>query len=67
MDLREIGWSSVNWIDLAEDRDRWRPLMDVSKSVSQSVFRVMAQCSIVDCYQCFRGTSFMQLLNESDN
>jgi hypothetical protein len=24
MDLREIGWGGMNWIDLALDRDRWR-------------------------------------------
>jgi hypothetical protein len=24
MDLREIGWDGMDWIDLAEDRDRWR-------------------------------------------
>jgi hypothetical protein len=24
MDLREIGWESVDWIQLAQDRDRWR-------------------------------------------
>jgi hypothetical protein len=24
MDLREIGWDGVDWIDLAQDRDRWR-------------------------------------------
>jgi hypothetical protein len=23
MDLREIGWESVNWMHLAQDRDRW--------------------------------------------
>jgi hypothetical protein len=23
MDLREIGWGSVKWIHLAQDRDRW--------------------------------------------
>jgi hypothetical protein len=23
MDLREIGWGSVEWIQLAKDRDRW--------------------------------------------
>jgi hypothetical protein len=22
-DLREIGWDGMDWIDLAEDRDRW--------------------------------------------
>jgi hypothetical protein len=24
MDLREIGWGGMDWIDLAQDRDRWR-------------------------------------------
>jgi hypothetical protein len=24
MDLREIGWDGVDWIDLAQDRDHWR-------------------------------------------
>jgi hypothetical protein len=28
MDLREIGWGSVDWIQLAQDRDRWRALVD---------------------------------------
>jgi hypothetical protein len=23
MDLREIEWSGVDWIDLAQDRDQW--------------------------------------------
>jgi hypothetical protein len=22
--LREVGWDSRDWIDLAQDRDRWR-------------------------------------------
>jgi hypothetical protein len=28
MDLREIGWGSVDWIQLAQDRDRWRDLVN---------------------------------------
>jgi hypothetical protein len=24
MDLREIGWDGMDWIDLAHDRDQWR-------------------------------------------
>jgi hypothetical protein len=24
MDLREIGWGGMNWIDLARVRDQWR-------------------------------------------
>jgi hypothetical protein len=23
MDLQEVGWGGVDWIDLAQDRDRW--------------------------------------------
>jgi hypothetical protein len=26
--LREIGWGGIDWIDLAEDRDQWRALVN---------------------------------------
>jgi len=26
MDLQEVGWECMDWIDLAKDRDRWRAL-----------------------------------------
>jgi hypothetical protein len=29
MDLREIGWGSVDWIQLAGDRDQWRAPVNV--------------------------------------
>jgi hypothetical protein len=28
MNLRKIGWGSVDWIQLAQDRDRWRDLVN---------------------------------------
>jgi hypothetical protein len=28
MDLREIGWGGVDWIDLAQDRDQWRAFVN---------------------------------------
>jgi hypothetical protein len=28
MDLRKIGWGSVDWIQLAQDRDRLRALVN---------------------------------------
>jgi hypothetical protein len=28
MDLQEVGFESMNWIDLAQDMDRWRALMN---------------------------------------
>jgi hypothetical protein len=28
MDLREIGWGGLEWINLAQDRDQWRALVN---------------------------------------
>jgi hypothetical protein len=28
IDRREIGWNGMDWIDLAEDRDQWRALVN---------------------------------------
>jgi hypothetical protein len=28
MDLREIGWGDVDWVDLAQDMDHWRALVN---------------------------------------
>jgi hypothetical protein len=28
MDLQEVGWEDMDWIDLALDRDRWRALLN---------------------------------------
>jgi hypothetical protein len=29
MDLREIGWEDMKWIDLAQDRDQWRAVVNM--------------------------------------
>jgi hypothetical protein len=29
MDIREVGWEGMDWIELAQDRDRWRALVNV--------------------------------------
>jgi hypothetical protein len=29
MDLGEIGWDGMDWIDLAQDRDQWRALVNM--------------------------------------
>jgi hypothetical protein len=28
MDLREVGWGGMDWINLAQDMDRWRALVN---------------------------------------
>jgi hypothetical protein len=29
IDLREIGWDGMDWIDLTQDRDQWRALVNM--------------------------------------
>jgi hypothetical protein len=36
MDLREIGWGVMDWIDLAQDRDQWRALVSTVMNVRVS-------------------------------
>jgi hypothetical protein len=28
IDLREIRWDGMDWIDMAQDRDQWRALVN---------------------------------------
>jgi len=28
MDLQEMEWGDLNWIDMAQDRDRWQAFMN---------------------------------------
>jgi hypothetical protein len=32
-DLREIGWGAVGWINLAQDRDQWRAVVNTVMNV----------------------------------
>jgi hypothetical protein len=33
MDLREIRWDGMDWIDLAQDRDQWRALVNTVMNI----------------------------------
>jgi hypothetical protein len=33
IDLQEVGWRGVNWIDLARHRDRWQVFVNVVMNV----------------------------------
>jgi hypothetical protein len=31
MELREVGWYGMDWIDMAQDRDQWRAAVNTIK------------------------------------
>jgi hypothetical protein len=33
MNLREIGWGGMGWIDLTQDRDQWRALVNTVMNI----------------------------------
>jgi hypothetical protein len=37
MDLREIGWGGMDWIDLAQDKDQWGGSCEHSNEPSSSI------------------------------
>jgi hypothetical protein len=47
MYLREIGWGGMDWIDLAEDRDQWRALVNtvMNLRVPQNVGKFLSCCA----------------------
>jgi hypothetical protein len=33
MDLVDVGWGDVDWIGLAQDRDKWRTLVNADMNL----------------------------------
>jgi hypothetical protein len=48
MDLREIGWNGLDLIDLAQDRDQWRALVNtvMNLRVPQNSGNFLISCRI---------------------
>jgi hypothetical protein len=48
MDLGEIGWDGVDWVDLAQDRDQWRALVNtvMNLRVPQNAENFLSGCTI---------------------
>jgi hypothetical protein len=44
IDFRELGWDGMNWIELAQDRDQWRALVN---TIMNFWFRKMLGSSCV--------------------
>jgi hypothetical protein len=37
MYVREIGWNGVGWVDLAQDKNQWRDLVNAINEPSDSI------------------------------
>jgi hypothetical protein len=48
MDVREIGWECRDWIDLAQDRDQWRVLVNtvMNLRVPSNAEKFLSSCII---------------------
>jgi hypothetical protein len=57
MDLREIGWDGVDWIQLPQDRDQWRALMDTVMNLRGSLKMLGIFLSGCIIYSFFRKGS----------
>jgi hypothetical protein len=48
IDLREIGWDGIYWIDLAQDRDQWRASMNTVMNLRfpSNAVKFLSNCTI---------------------
>jgi hypothetical protein len=53
MDLREIGWDGVDWMDMAKDRDQWRALVNA-----------VLNLRVIICWEVLEGLHNWRLLEK---
>jgi hypothetical protein len=53
MDLREIGWHGMDWIDLAQDRNQWRALVNAVMNLRVPYYagKFLSCCTIHGFYR----------------
>jgi hypothetical protein len=49
--IREIGWDGVDWIDLAQDSDQWRALVNtvMNLRIPKNAGKFLSRC-IIGCF-----------------
>jgi hypothetical protein len=47
MDITEIGWGGIDWIDLTQDKDQWRALVntEMNLGVPQNIGKFPSSCT----------------------
>jgi hypothetical protein len=47
MDLGDVGWGDVDWVGLAQDRNRWRALVNwvLNLQVPQNAGKLLSDCT----------------------
>jgi hypothetical protein len=50
MDLRDIVWGGIDWIDVAQDRDQWRALVNtvMNLRLPQNFGKFLSSCETGD-------------------
>jgi hypothetical protein len=48
IDLREIGWYGMDWVDLAQNRDQWRALVNtvMNLRVPSNAGKLLNSCTV---------------------
>jgi hypothetical protein len=66
IDHREIGWDGTDWIDLADDRDQWRALVNtiMNLRVPYNIGKFLSRCTTGGFS---RRSSCMKLVSVANN